>query len=231
MIAAKNLIDQFKHALNNGWGYIYGTSGAVWTQAEQDKATREQTKKWGQRWVGKHVADCSGLFVYAFKACGGSIYHGSNAIWSKYCSAQGTLKDGKKENGTSLLPGTAVFKTTGTDRHHIGLYIGDGVVIEAKGTYYGVVTSKVSIWDEWGELKDVAYSVAPVDPVAPGKGKAVVNAKAVALREAPTTNGKVLARLSTGTVVDLADPPSDWEYVQSGNLKGYMMTKFLTKGG
>ena len=31
-------------------------------------------------------------------------------------------------------------------------------MIEAKGTQYGVVTSKLSHWDEWGELKDVNYS-------------------------------------------------------------------------
>ena len=30
-------------------------------------------------------------------------------------------------------------------------------MIEAKGTYYGVVTSNVSAWNAWGEMKGVDY--------------------------------------------------------------------------
>lgn len=43
------------------------------------------------------------------------------------------------------------------NRHHIGLYVGNDTVIEAKGTQYGVVTSRVDHWDEWGELAGVNY--------------------------------------------------------------------------
>ncbi len=39
----------------------------------------------------------------------------------------------------------------------MGLYIGNGNVIEAKGTPYGVVQSKLTEWDEWGELKGISY--------------------------------------------------------------------------
>lgn len=152
------LVQKFQYALDHDWGYIYGKSGQVWTQAQQDSATREQTVKWGQRWVGHYVADCSGLFVWAFKQLGGSIYHGSNTIWNKYCSAQGKLVNGKRSDGYALLPGTAVFLLKSGNRHHIGLYIGNGKCIEAKGTYYGVVVSDITHWDEWGELKGVEYS-------------------------------------------------------------------------
>lgn len=42
---------------------------------------------------------------------------------------------------------------------HIGVYVGDGWVIEARGTEYGVVKSKLSTqpWKKWGYLKDVDY--------------------------------------------------------------------------
>ena len=40
----------------------------------------------------------------------------------------------------------------------MGLFIGDDTVIEAKGTAYGIVTSKLSHWDEWGELNGVDYT-------------------------------------------------------------------------
>lgn len=157
MILASDLIARFQYALDQKWGYIWGKSGQIWTQKEQDSATREQTVKWGAQWVGRNVADCSGLFVWAFKQLGGSIYHGSNTIWNQYCSAQGKLIDGRRSDGMAIRPGTAVFLLNSTGRHHIGLYTGNGKCIEAKGTYYGVVMSDITHWDEWGELKDVTY--------------------------------------------------------------------------
>ena len=160
MIAVLALIALFQQALSEKWGYIWGASGQTWTKAKQDAATREMTVKYGSKWIGHRVADCSGLFAWAFKQLGGYIYHGSNTIWNKYCSSKGKLKNGKRADGQPIKPGTAVFLYRASDgnRHHIGLYIGDDTVIEAKGTIAGVVTSKLSHWDEWGELKDVDYS-------------------------------------------------------------------------
>ena len=55
-ISSSELIAQFQTALREGWGYIYGASGEIWTQAQQNAASREQTKKYGQKWVGHRVA-------------------------------------------------------------------------------------------------------------------------------------------------------------------------------
>lgn len=96
--------------------------------------------------------DCSGMFVRAFRLQGESIYHGSNTIWRSYCTRKGTLTPGQ-----TLRPGTALFLVRDGVRHHIGLYVGEDTVIEARGTRYGVVTSRVSRWDEWGELRGVDY--------------------------------------------------------------------------
>ncbi|MGI6700757.1 MAG: peptidoglycan-binding protein [Christensenellales bacterium] len=152
MISAEALIAKFRQALDEGWGYIWGQSGGTWTQAKQNASTRSMTVQYGSRWIGKRVADCSGLFAWAFRELGGSIYHGSNTIWNKYCSVQGKLT-----SNTQLRPGTAVFLLKNGNRHHIGLFVGNDTVIEARSTQTGVVTSKLSHWDEWGELKDVLY--------------------------------------------------------------------------
>lgn len=158
-IYADQLIKLFKQALNEKWGYIWGGSGETWTQADQDAATRDMTIQYGQKWVGKRVADCSGLFSWAFKSLGGYMYHGSNTMWKKYCVNKGELKNGKRADGEELKPGSAVFmcKKNSTDYYHVGLYIGNDEVIEAQGTRTGVVKSKVSTWTHWSELKGVSY--------------------------------------------------------------------------
>lgn len=178
MIQAADLIAKFQYALDQHWGYIYGASGQLWTQAKQDAATREMTVKYGQRWVGHNVADCSGLFTWAFKQLGGYMYHGSNTMFKKYSIATGELKNGQRTDGEKLKPGTAVYTGTKDDHGHVGLYIGGGWVIEAKGTQYGVVRSSIAEkkWTWWGELTGVSYSGenAPVEPPASGNDKVVL---------------------------------------------------------
>lgn len=182
VITTTALIEKFKQALEEKWGYIWGTAGETWTaakQAELEKTTdkdREQGRLYGSKWIGHKVADCSGLFSWAFKQLGGYMYHGSNTMWNKYCTAKGEMRNGKRTDGLPLLPGTAVFTYNKKDgkRGHVGLYIGDGWVIEAKGTQAGVIKSKVTEtkWVEWGELKGVDYSgTAP----APGPDPQPVN--------------------------------------------------------
>ena len=162
-IKASDLIASVRQAYDEHWGYVWGTRGQVWTQAQQDKATRDMTVRYGQKWVGRKVADCSGLLVWAFKQHGGSIYHGSNTMWKKYCTSQGSLT-----GVVQIRPGTAVFMVRDGNRHHVGLYIGDGMCIEAQGTRTGVVMSHPSRWDEWGELVGVDYTGIRYDTVEVG---------------------------------------------------------------
>ena len=120
MINSTDLIAKFQYALDQHWGYIYGASGQLWTQAKQDAATWEMTVKYGQKWVGHNVADCSGLFTWAFKQLGGYMYHGSNTMFKKYSIATGELKNGQRTDGEKLKPGTAVYTGTKDDHGHVG---------------------------------------------------------------------------------------------------------------
>lgn len=178
VISSEALIALFKQAIQDNWGYIWGTSGVKWTaekQAALNKTTdsdREMGRKYGSKWIGHYVADCSGLFSWAFKKLGGYMYHGSDTMRKKYCVSAGDLVDGRRSDGQVLKPGSAVFtynKKKG-NYGHVGLYIGDGIVIEAMGTQNGVVKSKVtaSKWVSWGELKGVDYSGSVVTPSEPG---------------------------------------------------------------
>ena len=165
MIAAQDLIGKFKQALRENWGYIWGTSGEAWTEAKQkelEKTTdddRAQGRRYGSKWTGHMVADCSGLFSWAFKKLGGYMYHGSNTMYMKYCSDKGELKKGRRTDNAALKPGTAVFVWNGKTYSHVGLYVGDNTVIEAMSTLRGVTTTKDTAgkWTHWGELAGIDY--------------------------------------------------------------------------
>lgn len=146
-------------------GYIWGSYGQLWTEARQralNKTTDEDHKisrQYGSKWIGKRVWDCSGLWYWMMYSINGIKFsHGSNTIWNEYCSRKGKLVRGDRSDGEYLKPGSAVFMCRDGKRYHIGVYVGDGVVIEAKGTQSGVVMSSVAQWDEWGEIRNVEYT-------------------------------------------------------------------------
>lgn len=177
MINVLELIAMFVQAWQEKWGYIWGTAGIMWTEARQKAlekttdANRAKGRKYGKKWIGRMVADCSGLFRWAFRKLGSDIHHGSDTIYRKYTTNKGVLLKGKRSDGRFLKPGTAVFCYNEEKKNysHIGLYIGDGWVIEAAGTIDGVIRSKItnSKWEFWGELKGVDYSAVAVDEPEP----------------------------------------------------------------
>lgn len=256
-IQTADLIAKFWYAYNNKWGYILGQWHTKWTQELQNQKVSYIKQKYGDgwknsasakadkyyyaalyggKWVGHWVTDCSGLFYWAFKELGGYMYHGSNTMWDKYCTAQGKLKNGARTDSKVLKPGTAVFVLKGSsDRSHVGLYVGDGKVIEASGTQAGVVITQItnSKWCEWGELKGVNYdgnststpAPVPAPTQTPSIGSAVVNDTKVALRSAPSTNASILTRVDKGERVQVLD--NEWTRVSYQGKTGYMMSKFL----
>lgn len=176
MISGQALVNKAREAYEAKWGYIFGTRGQVWTQKQQDNATREMTVKYGQKWVGRRVADCSGLIKWAMRELGGDIYHGSNTMFNE-CAETGPLAGVVK-----IRVGTAVFQNTNGKRGHVGIYDGGGMVIEEHGTQAGIIKSPLATWDEWGILPgtDVSdgvwetFDIVPLDTLTKGsKGEVV----------------------------------------------------------
>jgi len=194
VITTQALIEKFQYALDSKWGYIIGRAGTTWTQKDQDNVLSLMKSKYGdewkkntdakndkyyyaalygQKWVGKKVADCSGLFAWAFNQLGSYMYHGSNTMYREYCTEKGKLNDSLKK---TLQPGIAVFTGSSEKDHpHVGLYVGNGKVIEASGTQAGVCMSNITAgkWTYWGKLKYVDYSTenAPISPSVPSDDK------------------------------------------------------------
>ena len=242
MIKADSLVGKFRYALDNQFGYIWGKVHEMWSDEKQieyardykDDVQRRASCEHGGKWAGHWVTDCSGIFVWAFRELGGQMYHGSNTMYREWCVNKGTLIKGLRSDSQALLPGSAVFTGDESNRGHVGLFVGDGVVIEAAGTLQGVTTSKVSDkkWTYWGELKGVSYAAAP-DPQPDPKplpGQATVAAAKVALREGPSKSCKVITRADAGETVSLADLPAEWVYVNYRGKNGFMMREFLQEG-
>lgn len=246
MIQPIDLIDLFQKAYTERWGYIWGTAGETWTDAKQADAQRqyelalskndekgierwEMAAKYGKKWIGRRVSDCSGLFSWAFKQLNGYMPHGSNSMFKQYTTANGKLVNGKRDDGKELLPGTAVFKYSEEKGYkHVGLYKGDSKVIEAQGTQEGVVISDVKKWHYWGELKGVDYKgeVKPMD-----YEKAIVIADGgVNFRTAKSTSSVKIAVIPKGAEIEAADAGNGWSQVKYNGRTGYCMSKYLQYG-
>lgn len=203
------------------WGYIWGTSGELWTAEKQAAATRKQTKMYGSRWVGHHVADCSGLIVYLCKKAGISVPHGSNSMWDKGLSEKGEIA------GKKLPDGALVFKLRdGDDYYHVGVYVGNGKVVEAKSTFSGVVESKLSAWTHYGLLKGISYTEG-ADGLKVGSAVVdVPNNGSVNVRAGSSTTSAKQDTLKEGDACEILSISGEWAKVEYKKT-GYIMTRFL----
>jgi hypothetical protein len=161
-----DLVKWCKNAEQNGWGYVWGGYGQICTEkyldemAEKYPANTEaggEMRTVGEKWIGKRVTDCIGLIksYMWYDPDSGEITAGSNNF--KDCSASSIWNNVKESGNISTMPdtpGLAVWMPG-----HIGVYIGDGYVVEAQGTAYGVVKTKLSGrgWTKWLKIPNIKY--------------------------------------------------------------------------
>lgn len=164
--SVKNNLDLVKWAENaneQGWGYVYGTYGNVLTESIlQDRASvfgGQVTNYFGyirQNWLGKRTADCMGLIKgYGwYDNESGEIIVGSNGM--KDVTANGMYEVASVKGSIDSIPdvpGLAVWH-----KEHIGVYIGNGEVIEAMNTLKGVTKTKLSNrWTHWLQIPFIDY--------------------------------------------------------------------------
>ena len=161
---AQDLVAYVLHAWQSGWGYVWGTYGQVLTPALLDHKLRQYPEGVGQyasvireRWLGGRTADCIGLI----KGYGWldpdtlTIGYGTNGMPD--IGADAMYQAASVKGGMDTMPdtpGLAVWKSG-----HIGVYIGNGEVIEAMGTNYGVVRTDLTErnWTAWLEIPYIQY--------------------------------------------------------------------------
>lgn len=250
MVTARDFIAYVYIPLMEAWGYIYGTAGRMWTEALQKSWSQpghknyEQTARYGAQWIGRMVTDCSGLLCWALAQLGvKGFVHQARYQYTDASKKKGKLIDGKREDGKPILPGTAVFLQSGQEHiHHVGIYVGHGICIEAKGTRWGVVTSELNHWDHWGELKVVDYTNAaelenePVPEIPERQDDVLYRAMVdnpgawLNVRKGPGTGYQVLYRLEKGDIVDVLAVSDDnkWDQVRFSGKVGWASAEYLT---
>ena len=251
MVRAEEFVKLVWTPLLEGWGYIYGTAGRLWTEAlqrswsEPPHKNYEKTKQYGARWIGRNVTDCSGLLVWALKWLGEEIVHHARYQYTDASKYRGKLVDGKRTDGKQLLPGTAVFLQGSQEHiHHVGVYVGHNICIEAKGTQWGVVTSEPEHWDHWGELKVVDYTRAadienePIPEVPEHREDKDVLFRVIVdnpgawlnVRSGPGTSYQVLFRVEKGDVAEVLAISDDnkWDQIRCNGRIGWASAEYLS---
>lgn len=249
-LSSAMLVADFQKMYSNKWGYIPGTSGQLWTQADQtNKAAADSgVSKYGQKWVGHYVADCSGAFVCAYRKYGLSIYHGSNRIAREYVIK--LLPPSQAKPGMAAFkaynPGDKYYSLPGEykpggshydgdmkDYYHIGLVDADTTyVLNSASTSSGFKRSKLSDgWCAVGYLKAVVYEGGDVPMSHLYQAEVVAESgNTVNLRKSASTSAARVGTIPVGSIVDvLGEYNADWAEVQYNEKTGYVMRKFLKK--
>jgi hypothetical protein len=112
-----------------------------------------------RKWLGKPVCDCVGLVKgVVWQADFQGRYQAAsdlsaNGMYQK-CAVRGPISTIPEK------PGLVVWKDG-----HIGVYVGNGVVVESRSVEWGVVRTflKDRPWTNWGECFLVDYAVAPAE--------------------------------------------------------------------
>ncbi len=159
-----------------GKPYWYGTYGNTATKSLLASKRKQYTRYYDQSkykvsfeaQLGQRVQDCIGLIK-------GYLWSETPTSPPKYNPAQDVSANEMRGKCTVCgkmatlpeLPGVLLFMDG-----HVGVYIGGGYVIEARGHDYGVVKTRLKDrpWTSWGKCPWIDYGTAHT-PTKPQAGK------------------------------------------------------------
>lgn len=168
-----------------GDAYVWGAQGQNLTEMSRDEllsfVERRETSDTNVERALRYISlatkkplyafDCSGLIMYYFQQLKG---------WSSGDeSSRGLYSRCTKIERDDLKPGDLVFRHNGERIYHVGVYVGNGDVIEAKGRDDGVVkrdidASGTSYWNRFGRHPLLQADDEPAEPAKPEPAAKVI---------------------------------------------------------
>jgi len=157
----------------------------------------------GCKYKDKPSYDCSGLTKEAGKLVGLVLPHGASGQWKgDYWDVKGTIDQMPMDKVCFVYNDMPSADPMG----HVGIYLGDGTVVDARGHAFGVKHNALSsyAWDHFGILKgmlneggDVTMPETPSTPAAEtrdtirqgAKGPTVAEMQGLLIRQGITVKG------------------------------------------
>ncbi len=143
-----DLVDLAQQALKQGWGYVWGTYGDILTETSLSQKLTQYPEDVGEyeqfirdNWLGRRTVDCIGLLkAYCWLDPETGVI-GYRTDLMPDVSTETLFEDAVEKGTIDTIPeilGLIVYQ-----KANVGIYIGDGYVIEAQGTETGVVKDRL----------------------------------------------------------------------------------------
>ncbi len=174
-----------------------------------------------ERWLGKEYYDCSGLIVYALRKMGlipNTADYTAQAIYSQLC---------KPIESKDLQAGDLCFNKTSSGIVHVGVFMGNGRIVHARGTFYGVVETQVfSTFNTFGRLNFFADE-KPEAVIKPEKS--IKKVKVItSVNEQPFDNTAGIGSINVGSLVHVTGKTDNgWYQIAFNGKIGFVKVAVL----
>lgn len=151
-----------------GTPYVMGTQGKVLTKDLYSRLVKWNPAKWFtlarrlkvKKWIGQEVTDCHGLIEWFVREQSGAAYD---------TTADGAFLAAQEKGEIGSIPeqpGICVRY-----KGHVGIYIGGGYVVEARGFDYGVCITQLKSrpWTHWYRHNRIKYVDAALTTPEPAQ--------------------------------------------------------------
>lgn len=216
-----------------GCGYVYGATGWTCSAARREQQANQYPQyadlilNTCAKWDGKQCYDCAQLTRYAVKAAGGNLPSGATSQWKNGPWVRKGTVDEMPD-----VPGLILYRENNGIMPHTGIYIGNGEVIDSRGSAYGVIQSKFSSypWTHWGEPVVSASDDDQTDQEESNSmyDEYIVKASGgLRMREQP--NGAYMRMVPDGTHLFVMEIKDNFGRIEYAGHIGYVSMNFLVR--